>query len=139
MVLKRVVKLNTGAEMPVLGFGASADGSAFFFCHRSRWLTLSYLRWWAGTWQASPGEAREAVRIALEAGYRHIDTATAYENEKEVGEGIKLSGVPRERIFLTTKLAPTDMRDPKAALEHSLKQLDTHYLDLCPCSVSRPS
>lgn len=77
------------------------------------------------------------MRIALETGYRHIDTATAYENEKEVGEGIKLSGVPREQIFLTTKLNPTDMRDPKAALEYSLKQLDTPYLDLCPCSVFR--
>ncbi|KAF9652329.1 Aldo/keto reductase [Thelephora ganbajun] len=103
MVLKQVVKLNTGAEMPVLGFG---------------------------TWQSSPGEVREAVKIALEAGYRHIDTATAYENEKEVGEGIKLSGVPREKIYLTTKLNPTDMRNPKAALEYSLKQLDTPYLDL---------
>jgi len=103
MVLKQVVKLNTGAEMPVLGFG---------------------------TWQASPGEVREAVKIALETGYRHIDTATAYENEKEVGEGIKLSGVPREEFFLTTKLNPPDMRDPKAALEYSLKQLDTPYLDL---------
>ena len=91
----------------------------------------------SGTWQASPGEVREAVKIALEAGYRHIDTATAYENEKEVGEGIKLSGVPREEIFLTTKLAPMDMRQPKAALEYSLKQLDTPYLDLCGCSALR--
>jgi glycerol 2-dehydrogenase (NADP+) len=71
------------------------------------------------------------VKIALEAGYRHIDTATAYGNEKEVGEGIKLSGVPREEIFLTTKLDLPDMRNPKAALEYSLKQLDTPYLDLC--------
>jgi len=75
------------------------------------------------------------VKIALETGYRHIDTATAYKNEKEVGEGIKLSGVPREEIFLTTKLNPTDMRHPKAALDNSLKQLDTPYLDLCACSV----
>jgi len=61
------------------------------------------------------------VKIALETGYRHIDTATAYGNEKEVGEGIKLSGVPREKFFLTTKLNPTDMRNPKAALEYSLR------------------
>ena len=75
------------------------------------------------------------MRVALEAGYRHIATATGYRNEKEVGEGIKLSGVPREEVFLTTKLDPTDMRRPKAAkLEYSLKQLDTPYLDLCACS-----
>ena len=73
------------------------------------------------------------MKIALEAGYRHIDTATNYGNEKEVGEGIKLSGVPREEIFLTTKLDNVDMRRPKAALEYSLKQLDTPYLDLCVC------
>ena len=92
------------------------------------------------TWQASPGEVTEAVRIALEAGYRHIDTATAYHNEKEVGEGIKLSGVPRQEIFLTAKLDPVDdMRGPKAALEYSLKQLDTTYLDLCACSVLQRS
>ena len=66
----------------------------------------------------------------MEAGYRHIDTATGYSNEKEVGEGIKLSGVPREEIFLTTKLNTPDMGDAKAALEYSLKQLDT-YVDLC--------
>jgi len=83
-----------------------------------------------GTWQSSTGEVGNAVKTALEAGYRHIDTATAYENEKEVGEGIKLSGVPREEIFLTTKLDTVDMRRPKAALEYSLKQLDTPYLDL---------
>ena len=75
------------------------------------------------------------MKVALEAGCRHIDTATGYRNEKEVGEGTKLSGIPREEIFLTTKLDPTDMRRPKAAkLEHSLKQLDTPYLDLCACS-----
>ena len=79
------------------------------------------------------------MKTALETGYRHIDTATAYKNEKEVGEGIKLSGVPREEIFLTTKLSPMDMRHPKAALDYSLKQLDTPYLDLCACSVLQRS
>jgi len=103
MVVKQVVELNTGAEMPVLGFG---------------------------TWQSSPDDVTNAVKIALEAGYRHIDTATGYGNEKEVGEGIKQSGVPREEIFLTTKLNTPDMKDPEAALEYSLKQLDTPYLDL---------
>ena len=71
------------------------------------------------------------MKIALEAGYRHIDTASGYGNEKEVGEGIKLSGVPREEIFLTTKLNNPDMGNPKAAFEYSMKQLDTPYLDLC--------
>lgn len=71
------------------------------------------------------------MKVALEAGYRHIDAATAYGNEEGVGKGIKQSGVPREEIFLTTKLDPPDMRNPKAALEYSLKQLGTPYLDLC--------
>lgn len=52
-------------------------------------------------------------------------------NEKEVGEGIKASGVPREEIFLVTKLNNTDHRSPREALEYSLKALDTPYLDLC--------
>ena len=75
------------------------------------------------------------MKITLETGYRHIDTATGYRIE-EVGEGIKLSGIPREEIFLTTKLDPSDMRRPKAALEYSLKQLGTLYLDLCACLIS---
>jgi glycerol 2-dehydrogenase (NADP+) len=70
------------------------------------------------------------VEIALKHGYRHIDTATAYGNEKEVGVGIKRSGVPREEIFLTTKLDNPDHGNPDKALEFSLKQLDTPYLDL---------
>jgi len=84
-----------------------------------------------GTWRSQPGEVEKAVEIALKAGYRHIDTATGYSNEKEVGEGIKASGVPREEIFLTTKLNTIDMNpnDVQAALEYSVKQLDT-YLDL---------
>jgi glycerol 2-dehydrogenase (NADP+) len=73
------------------------------------------------------------VEIALKHGYRHIDTATAYGNEKEVGVGIKRSGVPREEIFLTTKLDNPDHGNPDKALEFSLKQLDTPYLDLCAC------
>lgn len=57
-----------------------------------------------GTWQSKPNEVRKAVEAALKIGYRHIDTAAAYGNEKEVGDGIKDSGVPRNEIFLTTKL-----------------------------------
>ncbi|KAF5381892.1 hypothetical protein D9757_007599 [Collybiopsis confluens] len=83
-----------------------------------------------GTWRSKPGEVEHAVEFALRNGYRNIDTATAYENEAEVGEGIKKSGVPREQIFLTTKLNNPDMGHPKEALEHSLKQLDTPYLNI---------
>jgi glycerol 2-dehydrogenase (NADP+) len=57
-----------------------------------------------GTWQSGPNEVEKAVEYALRGGYRHVDTALAYENEAEVGRGIKNSGVPREEIWLTTKL-----------------------------------
>lgn len=60
-----------------------------------------------GTWQSAPGEVEHAVEAALRAGYRHIDTAFAYDNEAEVGKGLKASGVPRSEIFLTSKLKPT--------------------------------
>ena len=59
-----------------------------------------------GTWQITGRDAEEAVRDALEIGYRQIDTARAYENEKEVGAGIASSGVDRSEIFLTTKIFP---------------------------------
>lgn len=64
-------------------------------------------------------------------GYRHIDTATIYGNETEVGIGIKASGVPREEIFVTTKLPNTHHRKVKEALDESLQKLGTGYLDLC--------
>ncbi|HEV7352696.1 MAG TPA: aldo/keto reductase [Brevundimonas sp.] len=57
-----------------------------------------------GTWQLEPDDARRMVRTALEIGYRHIDTAWIYKNEQAVGEGIRDSGVPRDEIFLTTKI-----------------------------------
>ena len=88
-----------------------------------------------GVWQVENDTAEKVVGLALEAGYRHIDTATAYGNEREVGEGIKNSGVPREEIFLTTKLNNPDQRNPEAALDASLKALDTPYLDLCACDA----
>lgn len=69
--------LNTGAKIPAIGLG---------------------------TWQSKPNEVKTAVEVALKSGYRHIDTAAAYGNEKEVGDGIKASGVPRSDFFLTTKL-----------------------------------
>src|SRR5438045_165282 len=57
-----------------------------------------------GTWHVKGAEATESVKIALQAGYRHVDTAYAYGNEKEVGEGIRASGIPREEIWLTSKV-----------------------------------
>lgn len=83
-----------------------------------------------GTWKSKPGEVEHAVEFALKHGYRHIDGAAAYGNEKEVGQGIKESGVPRGDFFLTTKLNNTDHKNAEAALETSLKNLGTDYLDL---------
>lgn len=72
-----------------------------------------------------------AVEFALKNGYKHIDTAAAYANEKEVGDGIKASGVPRSEFFLTTKLDNPQQTYPEKALELSLSKLGTDYLDLC--------
>ena len=85
-----------------------------------------------GTWQIEGSDATEAVRDALEIGYRQIDTARAYGNEAEVGAGIAGSGVDREEIFLTTKIFPGDFEPDavKAAAEDSLRSLRTDYLDL---------
>lgn len=101
-----IVKLNTGARMPGYGFG---------------------------TWKLKPGdETKKAVLEALETGYRLIDTARAYDNEKSVGEAIKESGVPREEIFITTKLWNRDQGYESAlkAFDESLEKLGLEYLDL---------
>ena len=100
------IKLNSGYEIPAVGFG---------------------------TWQTPDGEiARESVRIALENGYRHIDTAAVYKNEKSVGEGIKASGIARDEIFLTTKLwnDKHSYEGAKEAIQTSLEKLGVDYLDL---------
>lgn len=90
-----------------------------------------------GTWQSEDGEeCYNAVLSALKAGYRHIDTATAYGNEESVGKAIsdflKESGVKREELFITTKLWNKDhgYESAKAAIELSLKKLQLDYLDL---------
>src|SRR3954470_6748476 len=76
-----------------------------------------------GVWQVEPGEETEqSVRWALELGYRHIDTAQAYGNEKSVGKALADSGVPREEIFLATKFYP-GRDDPEAEAEKSLERL----------------
>ncbi|KAJ8113241.1 hypothetical protein OPT61_g4589 [Boeremia exigua] len=96
-------KLNTGAAIPAIGLG---------------------------TWKSEPGEVRKAVAFALKDGYRHIDAALIYGNEKEVGEGIRDSGVPRKDIFITSKLWNTHQDDAAAGLQRTLEDLDTDYLDL---------
>lgn len=85
-----------------------------------------------GTWQVSPDEAYESVRSALEVGYRHIDTAAAYENEAEVGQAITDSGIRREEIFVTTKLwnAVRGYKETLQAAKESMKKLQVEYLDL---------
>jgi 2,5-diketo-D-gluconate reductase B len=85
-----------------------------------------------GTWNMVGKHCMESVRSALNNGYRHIDTAQMYHNEKEVGEAIKQSGVPREEIFVTTKLAPARLRPDliEDAVNESLNKLQTGYIDL---------
>ena len=82
-----------------------------------------------GTWQARGGSAVRAVLRALEVGYRHIDTATAYGNERQVGQAVAESGVPREEIFVTTKLPPSRAGRERATLEDSLDALGFEYVD----------
>lgn len=96
--------LNNGVEMPRLGFGVFQSG----------------------------GDTKQAALWALEAGYRHIDTAKAYHNEDAVGEAIKESGIDRKELFITTKLWNQDMRDhtQRENIEKSLEYLQTDYLDL---------
>ena len=96
------VKLNNGLQMPKLGIG---------------------------TFMLTPNQAEESVYNALKSGYRLIDTANAYVNEKGVGRGIKKSGVPREEIFLETKLWPA-FYEEEDQIEKTLKRLDTDYIDL---------
>lgn len=96
------VKLNNGIEMPVLGLG---------------------------TFLMKPQEAEEAVYNALMSGYRLIDTANAYMNERAVGRGIKKSGIPREEIFLESKLWPT-VYTKETAVDEMLERLDVDYVDL---------
>jgi diketogulonate reductase-like aldo/keto reductase len=83
-----------------------------------------------GVWQVPNGpECVDAVRWALELGYRHIDTAQAYGNEQSVGQGLRESGVPRKEVFVTTKFFPA-REDPLAEVERSLQRLGVDYVDL---------
>src|SRR4029077_6946148 len=83
-----------------------------------------------GVWQVPNGpECVDAVRSALELGYRHIDTAQAYGNEESVGQALAESGVPREQVFITTKFYPAH-DDPTAEAERSLRRLGVERIDL---------
>lgn len=85
-----------------------------------------------GTWELCDDEARDGVEDALAAGYRLIDTAEIYDNEEEVGEGLRRSGVPRTQVFLTTKVWWTHLQpdDVATALDGSLERLGVDHVDL---------
>lgn len=104
MALNQSIILNDGNKIPILGLGVYKSAES----------------------------TKEAVLAALEAGYRHIDTAAYYFNEKEVGEAIRESGIPREEIFVTTKLWNDDQRAgcQREAFEKSLENLQMDYVDL---------
>lgn len=85
-----------------------------------------------GTYKCTDGSDERIVRMALEAGYRMLDTAAAYENEEQVGKAIRESGIPRKEIFLTSKVWKTNLGAEKTrkSLEESMERLGTDYLDL---------
>lgn len=83
-----------------------------------------------GTYKLTGSEGEAAILNALEMGYRHIDTARMYGNEREVGNALRRSGLEREQVFITTKIWPSDFNDLLAKTEGSLRQLQTGYIDL---------
>src|SRR5215211_3784289 len=83
-----------------------------------------------GTWQMTGARCQAAVRAALDVGYRHIDTATMYGNEREVGRAVRDSGVPREQVFITTKLPPGAAGRERRTLDNSLRALGMDHVDL---------
>ena len=103
--MHQLITLNNGKQIPVLGLGV---------------------------WNIPKTECEQAVLMALEAGYRHIDTARVYANEKEVGSAISKSGIPREEIFVTTKLWNDDQGydGANSAIDKSLERLRMDYVDL---------
>ncbi|MCM1561792.1 MAG: aldo/keto reductase, partial [Butyrivibrio sp.] len=97
--------LNNGVKMPVLGYGV---------------------------YQVTPEECEQCVADAIQAGYRSIDTAQAYANEEGVGNAVAKCGVPREELFITTKVWITNAgyEKAKASIDESLKKLKSEYIDL---------
>ncbi|MEA2450092.1 MAG: hypothetical protein QOG63_2024 [Thermoleophilaceae bacterium] len=105
----------------------TADGRARLLADGSEMPLLGL-----GVWQVPDGpDAERSVSWALELGYRHIDTAQAYGNERSVGKALRESGVPREEIFLATKFYPrAKSGDPRAEAERSLERLGVEHVDL---------
>ena len=91
-----------------------------------------------GCYALNPTEQKRILLDAIEAGYRHFDTASFYQTEEALGQAVRESGIPRESFFLTTKLWRTQMDDPRAAFEASLRALGTDYLDLYLIHWPRP-
>ena len=85
-----------------------------------------------GTWMIDDAKAAEAVRAAVAIGYRHVDTAQAYANERGVGEGIRTCGIPREELFVTSKVAAEHKTYEAAAasIDETLRQMELDYLDM---------
>jgi diketogulonate reductase-like aldo/keto reductase len=96
------IRLNNGLSCPVIGLG---------------------------TYMLSPADAENSVREALKMGYRLIDTANAYVNERAVGRGMRESRIPREDVFLSTKLWPSEYENP-GAVDQTLERLGVEYVDL---------
>jgi 2,5-diketo-D-gluconate reductase A len=83
-----------------------------------------------GTWQIRDADAPAATAAALEAGYRHIDTATGYANETGIGKGLRSVNLPRDSVFLTTKMPPDNVGRERQTLEQSLTKLGVEFVDL---------
>jgi len=113
MILKENYTLANGVKIPKLGLG---------------------------TWFINDNDAAKAVKEAVEIGYRHIDTAQAYMNERGVGEGVRTCGLPREELFITTKLAAEikSYSEAAAAIDSSLKTMQLDYIDLMIIHSPKP-
>lgn len=113
-IFDETYKLNNGIEIPKIGFGT--------------WMIIDN------------DDATRAVKTAIQVGYRHIDTAEAYGNEVGVGRGVRDSGVRREDIFVTTKLAGEikDYDNVVAAIEQSLADLGLDYIDMMIIHSPKP-
>ena len=105
MILQETYTLSNGVQIPKLGLG---------------------------TWLIPNNEAAAAVKAAIDLGYRHIDSAQAYGNERGVGEGVRAAGISREQIFITTKVAAENKTYESAAasIDESLRKLGMDYADL---------
>lgn len=113
MILSENFQLNNGVAIPRIAFG---------------------------TWQIPNDRVTDAAKAALSAGYRHIDTAAAYENERGVGKALRESGLRRDEVFITTKI-PAEVKTyagAKAVIAASLKNLDTPYIDLMLIHAPKP-